>query len=841
MILNINGYKMIFHLENLLRDFCNEYSNKELMDENTYNQLEASALKSSTDDNLTFREILNFTHLGELLDIIKSKKFKQNKSNNINSINPSFLIKHRNDIMHSRSISNDELEKIQSDCGNIIDALNEQNYQNHWHKFINDEIDEYRIPLLHMVYPIGKNFDKLVGRQEELKKLKYELGATIPRSITGQGGLGKTALVLQLVEDFLHDPTQPFENIYFMSFKNSAFENGKITRFEKSINNHEDLIYRLASFMGIDTATLTFEEIENIVWDNFFKQKSLLILDNLETEIVKSNLNEFTQIAEKFIMSFSSKSRLIITSRFGLGDREAKTPLHRFNLEDTKTLIKNYLSEENYKKKNINEFDWEWIQKYTGGNPGLIIALSNFLISTEKKISDIRIEFDSQYTEESKVLHNQHDEFINFCFENTVESMNENSQKFLAVLCYICSESNLSKISEEFLTYLKEEVGLKNLGEGNLRSQIFSNIGFLQPLPSSDKFLVNELLMIYLDRSNSENIFNVYQVKDLEWKPEIDELINFINEIQFEDEVTIDNLLSELYTSKFIRTGENMYLIKSYFCLPTLSKLIKVYKSLDHKELIKKFNLMEKIKSELSNPYFKKDQEKIVSMCINALQVTYNDIVQKRVNKLFQSDLVKYFNQLETYIPIVKRKEIPLYDKKVLCKLLNNVQQYELVRQWTNGVPELINERFFMLIKSLNKSLISHKGPRPPQIIKECDEILKRYPSDITFKHQGQYKLYKAKAIYKKDSQEALVLLDNYSMYYVSDNATTTILYLDALLITMECYINLSVDIEKIENTEERFLKIFNRSKSEGKIFERNRDKMEEKYKMLKIRITQYN
>ncbi|MGG0186909.1 hypothetical protein [Bacillus rhizoplanae] len=95
---------------------------------------------------------------------------------------------------------------------------------------------------------------------------------------------------------------------------------------------------------------------------------------------------------------------------------------------------------------------------------------------------------------------------------------------------------------------------------------------------------------------------NFFHVK---FVPAIDELINFINEIQFKDELTIDNLLSELYMSKYRKTSENMYLIKSYFGLPSLLKLIKIYNALDYKERIKKFNLMEKNKSELSNPLFK--------------------------------------------------------------------------------------------------------------------------------------------------------------------------------------------------------------------------------------------
>jgi hypothetical protein len=180
-----------------------------------------------------------------------------------------------------------------------------------------------------------------------------------------------------------------------------------------------------------------------------------------------------------------------------------------------------------------------------------------------------------------------------------------------------------------------------------------------------------------------------------------------------------------------------------------------------------------------------------------------------------------------------------LRDKQILCKLLNNLQQYKLVDEWTKEQPELINERFFMLIKYLNKSSTNPKITS--EIIIECDEILKSYPLDITSKNQGQYKLYKAKTIYKKEPQTVLLLLDNYSMYYVSGNVSSSLLYLDALLLTMECHIALSAESEKIKNIEDKFLKVLKTSKLEGKIFERNLDKIEEKYNNLKKKFVQYN
>ncbi len=45
---------------------------------------------------------------------------------------------------------------------------------------------------------------------------------------------------------------------------------------------------------------------------------------------------------------------------------------------------------------------------------------------------------------------------------------------------------------------------------------------------------------------------------------------------------------------------------------------------------------MEKNKSALSNPLFKQEQEKIVSICINALQIIYSEIIQKRQINYFK-------------------------------------------------------------------------------------------------------------------------------------------------------------------------------------------------------------
>lgn len=837
MHLNLNGYKMIYFLENLLREYCEEYSKIDDLSNAMKLKYSETAFANSEDPN-EYHNLLKYSHLGELVDFIKSKNFKINKQNSLESVNISVLIKRRNDIMHSRSITHLEMEKISQSCDAISIALKDNNYNTKWNKFVSTDINEYRIPLVHMVYSLGKNFDKLIGRNKELIELKREVTRPTPVSIVGHGGLGKTALVLQLIEDFLYSPDIPFENIYFMSFKNSTFENGNIRRFEKAINNHSDIILRLAAFMEIDTKTFDFNEIENLVWEKMFSKKSLLILDNLETEIVKSNLNEFTDIAQRFIAEFSKPSRLIITSRYGLGDRESKLPLHQFNIENTKDLVKSYLSEAILEEKKIKQDDWDWIQSYTKGNPGLIIAFCNTLKSTRKKVMDLRVEYHTKYTEESKILHNQLEEFLVFCFENTIESMAIESQKFLAVLCYICSEANITEINEEFLTYLKDEVGLKALGEHNLRSQLFTNIGFLQPIPLSDKYYVNELFNNYLDGNFSENVFNVFKLKELEWYSEIEELKKHINEIQFDQEVSIGKLLSKLYLSKYRSENERKFLIQAFFCDPDLDKLIRIFNSSNKAELLNNFNLMNKVEMHLKSKTEKINQEKIISITIKSLIEINRMILSGNINKIRQRDLLGYYTQMENNIPILKNGNISLSIKKQACVFLNNFKEYKKVEFLIQDEPKLIKELFISYMKQVGDASGMDRK-KCLENIEKCRAVIKQYPKDIPTKLIGQFKLYCSRYFKKENPLEALKLLNNFEEYYVSDDTNATIFYLESLLVRMECLISVKGDVNKIITLRDRFSKIFLGPQA-LMIFNTKRDKMQENFNKIEREIKKY-
>ncbi|WP_366249102.1 hypothetical protein [Terribacillus aidingensis] len=805
MLTNIDGYKKIFFLENLLREYLVDYVDKSDLNVTFVEKMEAMASENGEMETNQLDKLVLYSHIGELADVIKSKAFIRKKPNQISKINVQILIRHRNNIMHSRSISLEEMEEIERVCDKVIVYLNDVDYQQKWNEFKINDIDNFKIPEVFIEYPIGKNFDRLIGRGKELKDLKFEITKPIPVSIVGHGGLGKTALVLQLIEDYIYSPSQPFENIYFMSFKNSVFENGKIRRLDKSITNHKDLILKLASYMKFDLSS-DLKLLEEKVWTEIFNTRSLLILDNLETEIVNSNLGEFREIARDFTNNFTKPSRLIITSRYGLGDREAKLPLFQFDLENTKKLMENYLNADLLLEKDIREEDWRWIQSYTQGNPGLIIAFSNTLKTTGKKLLDLRVEYDTKYTAESRDLHNQLEEFLIFCFENTIESMNKESQIFLAILCYICSEADIQEINEGMITYLKDEVGLKKLGEENLRAQIFTNIGFLQPIPNSNKYYVNELYIQYLDGNYSDNIYNVFRLKGSEWYSKLEELKNQINEIQFNEELSLSTLLSELYMSKYKIKNDRKYLINAFYCEPTLNKLIQIYQKSSKTEVIENFVLLDKLQVELKDNRKVDKQNRVIELILKALTNINREILKRNINTIKQRDLHEIYKQLMDKIPILRDGTVSLPVKKLACPLLITFKDYSEVQKLIKNESKLITERFNLYLKQLG-DLSGSNNEECITYIEECKEIIKLHPDKISLFLVAQYKLYSSRYFKKNDPEEALKILENFEAYFDQNNIKMFVFSLESLLIRMECLLKVNGDFNKVNSLKGIFEK----------------------------------
>ena len=169
-----------------------------------------------------------------------------------------------------------------------------------------------------------------LGRQTDrlnvLKLLKSHYPVV---TIVGEGGVGKTALALRCLYDLADDPTTPYDAIVWVSLKTAALTQSGVKQLTGTITSTLGLLSEVAKQLGVSEQSDKKEAdyIEEIV-EYFDLYKILVVIDNLET-ISASPLREL-------LLRVPQGSKILITSRVGIGEFEARYPLQGL---DEKTSI----------------------------------------------------------------------------------------------------------------------------------------------------------------------------------------------------------------------------------------------------------------------------------------------------------------------------------------------------------------------------------------------------------------------------------------------------------------------------------------------------------------------
>lgn len=217
--------------------------------------------------------------------------------------------------------------------------------------FLND-YDNKNLNLIHIIDPGELCINNLppadydldggfVGRKFEIKEIKKKIYSNLDRILTimGAGGVGKTALALEIAKNIIRDPKNPFKAVIWFSAKEEKLTDVDIIEIPSEIKNLEQLIGDILflidkvayeKYQQVDVPTeyyikylyKKFEEHEN---------RFLLIIDNLESILGKEPLI-------KFIEDFPCK--ILITSRIGLGKLERPIALKELKEDDSIILFK---------------------------------------------------------------------------------------------------------------------------------------------------------------------------------------------------------------------------------------------------------------------------------------------------------------------------------------------------------------------------------------------------------------------------------------------------------------------------------------------------------------------
>jgi LuxR family transcriptional regulator, glucitol operon activator len=347
-----------------------------------------------------------------------------------------------------------------------------------------------------------------VGRKNEIKKIKKLLYSNQDRiiTITGAGGLGKTAITLKCAYSILSDNENPYKSIVWFSAKENKLtsENG-IVSIKSQISDYFTILKDILQILDSSSFTIfeqnKFSEInyKDAIYAKFENSRMLLIIDNLET-ITDEDIIEF-------IKDIPRPSQVLITSRKGLGEIERRYPLPDFPLSDAVQLFRILSKERN--KEDLLKLPQLTIETF-------IKSVSSYPLLIKWSIGKICLGMDinKAFTE----IHVGNSEISQFVFNDIFGLLSDTSKKCLYSMI-VFGEKGISRHLIQHMTNLNEDIIDDSLEELIVCSFIYPETkdengvvktyyqmllltrGFVQNKLDNEKVLQRELHSKYTDLS----------------------------------------------------------------------------------------------------------------------------------------------------------------------------------------------------------------------------------------------------------------------------------------------------------------------------------------------------
>ncbi|MEE0878484.1 MAG: NB-ARC domain-containing protein [Treponemataceae bacterium] len=226
---------------------------------------------------------------------------------------------------------------------------------------------------------IANNFDKNytqyfeIGLKEIIKEFLQKDKSMVACTLWGHGGVGKTAVIQSIIEEYELAKEKIFDYIIFVSAKDRMYnyKNGHIEEIVERIDSFSDILLIINQVLGIDNST----EQDNII---NVDGKVLIVIDDLET-FNKSEVEKIQSFIKKLDIN---RHKVVFTTRTNsIIGQEIKT--NELSLEQTNQFLidifthdlKSYILQSQITKDHLNR-----IHSLTSGRPLFIYQIA-FLIS----------------------------------------------------------------------------------------------------------------------------------------------------------------------------------------------------------------------------------------------------------------------------------------------------------------------------------------------------------------------------------------------------------------------------------------------------------------------------
>lgn len=341
-----------------------------------------------------------------------------------------------------------------------------------------------------------------IGRESERQSLKTLLEAERNvLTVVGPGGIGKTALALRVCHDILEDSSTQFDRIVWVSLKTHYLTADGVQSVIDAVDTTDSLVDRLlgATRSPSDNSP---DEVDTPTWDKVLDQlrstKTLLVIDNLET--LGSQIRELA-------IHMPRESKLLLTSRVGLGEIELRYEMPNLSTKDAIKLMRNIGLAYNY--ESIARADQALLKKYCDRLHHNPLLIKWFVQAVGKGVRPETILANAN---------NDLDQALTFCWENVYDQLSRLPRDIIGTL--LAAKRGLSRAQlQEMLqaNHIPFVEALQELHRSNI-------VECITDKDSSERYQVGSLVLDYLSRHHppSDSVVRKTRAKLQSWQSERD-------------------------------------------------------------------------------------------------------------------------------------------------------------------------------------------------------------------------------------------------------------------------------------------------------------------------------
>ena len=460
-------------------------------------------------------------------------------------VNDSHLISVRNRVMHpSRPLEAEDLPALVG----VVNRLQNSAPSLDWAALGEgaalaerpESILEVRLPAFwaedHSVVhnlPVAEFDDTgFIGRNRERRQLKQLIDSDHNViTVVGEGGIGKTALALRVCHDILDDSDSKFERVVWVSLKTHYLTSDGITTVIDAVDNTDALVDRLLSAIDVPE-----HDGDRPTWGRVLEQMKvnniLLVIDNLET--LGSEIRDLA-------IRIPRNSKLLLTSRVGLGEIELRYEMPRLSAHDAGLLLRhlgvayNYEIIKTLKQGLLNEYCTKLHR-----NPLLI---KWFVQAVGKGVRP-----------DDVLAHESLGNALRFCWENVYDKLAPLSVSLISTLQ--ASRKSLSQAElQELLGVERIDllVALQELHQSNIVERQVNDDG-------SVEYTIGSLIFDYLSRYHTPDNDHVLRVRSIlrQWQTAQDRNVIQQNTYRYGRDVILVDSNEEKIAALHLRNALNM-------------------------------------------------------------------------------------------------------------------------------------------------------------------------------------------------------------------------------------------------------------------------------------------